>query len=95
MGTVIKELSPHIGVSLVQLHPDVHFVNECFENSLRENITVRLHGIGKSANTPFGSPVYMNNPFTGYSEETSGLWRRLQVTSDDLKELTQQWIRTR
>ncbi|KAK2796240.1 hypothetical protein FQN50_009630 [Emmonsiellopsis sp. PD_5] len=94
VGTVMMKL-PHTDISLVRLHPDVHFVNECFENSLGEDTPIRLKRFEKSANIPIGCPVYMNNPFTGYSEGTYGPWGRLRVPSDDPNEPGQRWIRTR
>ncbi|KAK2744190.1 hypothetical protein FQN55_006874 [Onygenales sp. PD_40] len=94
VGTVMMKLA-HTDISLVRLHLDVHFVNECFENSLGEDTPVRLRRLEKSAHTPMGCPVYMNNPFTGYSEGTYGPWGRLRVPSDDPNEPAQRWIRTR
>ncbi|EAW17146.1 uncharacterized protein NFIA_005080 [Aspergillus fischeri NRRL 181] len=94
IGKVIMEVS-HTGVALVKLNENVRFVNETFETTSLGVPPARLEGFIPANETRIGSPVYMNNPFTGFSEGTCGPHARLRIPSDDPHEVPLKWIRAR
>ncbi|PKX89461.1 uncharacterized protein P174DRAFT_464582 [Aspergillus novofumigatus IBT 16806] len=94
IGKVIMEVS-HTDVALVKLNENVRFVNETFETTSLGVPPARLEGFIPANESEIGSPVYMNNPFTGYSEGTCGPHSRLRIPSDDPHGVPLEWIRAR
>lgn len=83
IGKVIIELT-HTDVALVQLHQNVEFVNEVFENSVCEGMpAVQLKSLVPSHQIQIGSFVSLDSPFTGFIEGTTGAPAKLRVPSDD------------
>lgn len=94
IGRLIMELT-YTDIAIVKLNENVQFVNETFEaTSLGVPPTALVEFI-PADETQIGSEVYMNNPFTGYSEGTCGPHSRLRIPSDDPYQESIQWIKAR
>lgn len=94
VGQIIMEIL-HTDVGLVKLHDEISFVNETFESPLDGVAPTKLKGFTSVNNIRINSNIYMNNPFTGYSEGTSGPHVRLRVPSGSPDEPGMIWIRAR
>ena len=94
IGELILELS-HTDVSLVRLHNNIQYVNETFQSSIMPNPPVRFKGFAMTNETRLRDYVYMESPFSGYLEGSSGITSFLRLPTDDPAEPEQQWIRTR
>ncbi|KAE8421589.1 hypothetical protein BDV36DRAFT_304697 [Aspergillus pseudocaelatus] len=94
IGHLTMELT-YTDIAIVKLHENVQFVNETFEATSLGVPPTTLVDFIPADETQIGSEVYMNNPFTGYSEGTCGPHSRLRIPSDDPYQGSIQWIKAR
>jgi hypothetical protein len=94
VGQVIMEIT-HTDVALVRLHSQFSFENETFESTVDGAGPVRLSGFKPSLDMKIGQTIYMNNPFSGYSEGVCGPASDYCVPSDDPNVPSLNWVRTR
>ncbi|KAJ6190478.1 hypothetical protein N7519_000499 [Penicillium mononematosum] len=80
-----------IDLALVKLHNDVQFANET-ESPVGRGPT-QLQDFVSIDDLKISANVYMNSPFTGYSEGTCGPHGRLRVPSNDPSQ--HKWVKTR
>jgi hypothetical protein len=68
IGQVITEITD-TDLTLVKLHNNIQFANETFQSPLGRGPT-QLRDFVSIDESKIGANVYMNSPFTGYSEGT-------------------------
>ncbi|OJJ48730.1 hypothetical protein ASPZODRAFT_93739 [Penicilliopsis zonata CBS 506.65] len=93
IGKLILE-GPHTDIALAKLHDTTTFLNETFESATDGTDPVSLSGLVPAHEVQIGSTIYMNNPFTGYSEGTCGARSWTRVPSDDPHVPNLHWVKT-
>lgn len=92
IGEVIVE-SSHSDVALVKLNENVTFVNEPFENTILPGGPFTLRQFARAGDTRIGNNVYMDSPFLGFVEGTTGIHSFVRIPNDDPNNPQQMWIR--
>ncbi|CAG7952191.1 unnamed protein product [Penicillium nalgiovense] len=91
IGQVTMETT-EADLALVKLHDNIQFANETFQSPLGRGPT-QLQDFVSIDELQIGANVYMNSPFTGYSEGTCGPHGRMRVPSDDPSQ--HKWVKAR
>lgn len=94
VAQIIMEVSSS-DIAIAKLHHNVPFGKETFGSPLDGATPTRLTQFVSANETQIGSSIYMNNPFTGYSEGTCGPHVRMRVPIDDPNQPSLQWIKSR